>query len=239
MDTPIFKPARQGEKPSARAHNEIAGHVAALVGGSFHESFRNSTGHHNRPLPSGAVAASLSEARILRSLQREDAIAGLDGRDWYEIELLSEGLAFWSSVSGKTYEAGSLWKRVDDEGVTRVFECKRTHTLPAGAAPPTASPFENSDWMEAEAIKAWIWGYYAEDYPTSPNLLETAPWLQTDDIVHVVIYDDDRFPDRSYWILETVTRIQIGRLAGTTCSLYWFQAVDGVVEKRLASVYRG
>jgi len=42
----------------------------------------------------------------------------------------------------------------------------------------------------------------------SGDLIETIPWLQPDDIVEVVAYDDSRFPLQTWWILETVIRIE-------------------------------
>ena len=164
------------------------------------------------------------KARIIQTLHRADEEAGLAAIDHYEIELLDYTVAEWSSANGVTFLEDSIYKYVPND---KLYRCKITHTNPP-ALPPDTTP---SHWTETTATKAWVFGY-------SGDLLEAAPWLQPGDIVEVIIYSDPRWPDREWWILETVTRIQTGSGENIRCSLYWLQEEDGVEEKRLASVYR-
>jgi len=51
----------------------------------------------------------------------------------------------------------------------------------------------------------------------SGDLLEAVPWFQPGDIVEIIKYIDDRWPERQWWILETAIRIK----DGDSCSLKW------------------
>jgi len=103
------------------------------------------------------------------------------------------------------------------------------------------------DWYEIEIIgmpppatplKAWVFGFTAEDYPATPSLLDTDLWYQVGDEVEVIEYADSRWPTRKWWIVGTVTRIVAGVGTGIRCSQYWFQEIDGSTEARRGSVYR-
>lgn len=157
-------------------------------------------------------------------MQREDEELGLTKINWYEIELLALELEFWSATHG-TYFVGDI-RKYNVDNVAKIFECTVEH--PSSAAIP---PTNTSYWKEATATKAWVFGY-------SEDLIEAEPWFQPGDIVEVIKYEDVRFPDREYWLLETVTRIQTGSGENIKCSLYWLQEENGTIEKRLASVYR-
>jgi hypothetical protein len=87
-------------------------------------------------------------------------------------------------------------------------------------------------------LEAWVFGFAAEDYPSTPSLLDTDKWYQVDDEVEVVEYHDARWPARKWWIMGTVSRIVAGTGADIKCSLYWFQKIDGVRVARRGSVYR-
>lgn len=174
-------------------------------------------------LPSGGNYRK-AFARIIQTLQREDVVEGLTLINWYEIELLALELEFWDAAYG-TYFPGDI-RKYTVGNVAKIFECTVEH--PSSAAIP---PTNTSYWKEATATKAWVFAY-------SEDLIESDHWYQPDDIVEVIKYDDPRFPDREWWILGTVARIQMGSGESIVCSEYWFQEVDGVVEKRRASVYR-
>lgn len=165
-------------------------------------------------------------ARIIQTLRRADETADppITAIDYYEIELLDYTVEEWSNADGVTFLEDSIYKYAHDN---KLYRCKITHTNPP-ALPPNTTP---SHWEETSHKKAWVFGY-------GGDLLEAVPWLQLDDIVEVIPYSDPRWEDREWWILETVTRIQTGSGENIRCSLYWFQEIGGVTEKRLASVYR-
>ena len=172
--------------------------------------------------PGGAV----KYARIVQTLRRANPAAEppVTAIDYYEIEFLDHVIEIWSATHG-TYFEGDVRKYTYD-GSTLIYRCTREHPSSL-SLPPTVT----SHWEEAENKKAWVFGY-------SGDLLEAAPWFQPNDIVEVVNYIDNRWPDREWWIMETVGRIQAGEGANIRCSLYWLQEVDGETEARLASVYR-
>lgn len=180
--------------------------------------------HRMRPknLPTGDHPRAF--ARIIQTLQREDLEFDLPKINWYEIELLSLELEFWSATHG-TYFVGDI-RKYDVDTVAKIFECTVEH--PSNPAIP---PTNASYWKEATATKAWVFGY-------SDDLIEAVPWFQPGDIVEVVRYTDPRWADREWWIWETVMRVQIGSDENIKCSLYWLQEEDGVIVKRCASVYR-
>ena len=62
----------------------------------------------------------------------------------------------------------------------------------------------------------------------SGDLINASPWFQPEDIVEVIRYIDDRWPDREWWLLETATRIR----DGDNYSLMWNDEED-----RLMSVF--
>jgi len=171
--------------------------------------------------PGGSI-----KARIVQTLRRADETASppITAINWYEIELLNAAIEEWSPEHGVYYEDDVRKYTANRE--TKLYKCIREHDSDI-SKPPTNTTF----WEETTQIKAWVFGY-------SGDLLETAPWFQTDDIVEVMKYNDDRWPEREWWILETVTRIQAGSGEDVRCSLYWMQVVGGEIEARLASVYR-
>lgn len=182
--------------------------------------------HRMRPKNLQAAGGNYRKAfaRIIQTLQRQDLELGLPKINWYEIELLSWELEFWSASHG-TYFEGDIRKYTVGD-TAKIFECTVEH--PSNSAIP---PTNTSYWKEATATKAWVFGY-AED------LIEAVPWFQPGDIVEVVKYEDPRFADREWWILKTVIRVQTGSDENIKCSLYWLQEEDGTTEKRCASVYR-
>lgn len=165
-------------------------------------------------------------ARIVQTLRRADESVNppVTAINWYEIELLDAAIEEWSPDHGVYYEDDI--RKHTAAGDTKIYKCIREHT-----SDPSKSPTNTSFWEETTFTKAWVFGY-------SGDLLEAEPWFQPDDIVEVIRYNDSRWPDRKWWILETVTRIQAGSGENIRCSLYWLQEVDGVKEARLASVYR-
>lgn len=189
------------------------------------ERNRNLRNRHRRRNIPGA-GRNITYARIIQTLRRADEAVDPPATavNWYEIEFLNDPLQEWSDTYG-TYYVGTLVKyTVDSE--TRIYECTREHTAHA-----SLSPTVTSHWVESTNTKAWVFGY-------SGDLLDSAPWFQTDDIVRVARYVDARWSDRLWWILETVVKIATGTGLDRKESLYWIQEnSDGDVEARLASVY--
>lgn len=176
---------------------------------------------------SGGGGTNKVYARIVSTLQRADPAAEppIRAQDYYEIELLRYTIEQWSATHGVYYVGDKVKYTVDD--VVKIFECKREHPSSL-SRPPTNTTY----WQESTYKKAWVFGY-------SGDLLQTAPWFQPDDIVEVVNYEDARWADREWWIMETVVRIEEGTGADKIASLHWVQEdEDGNIVGRLASVYR-
>jgi len=143
------------------------------------------------------------KARIVQTLQRADPAASppVTAVNWYEVELMNAAIEEWSDAGGLTFQKGNIYKQQN-----KLYECKITHTNPPALPPDTTS----SHWKEATSMKAWVFGY-------SGDLLEAVPWFQPGDIVEIIKYIDDRWPERQWWILETAIRIK----DGDSCSLKW------------------
>lgn len=181
--------------------------------------------HRRRNLPS--AGSNITYARIVQTLCRADpsAIPPITAINWYEIEFLNDPIQLWSDTYG-TYYVGDLVKYTAGSE-TKIYECRQEHTAHS-SLPPTVT----SHWAESSNTKAWVFGY-------SGDLLDSAPWFQTGDIVRVIRYVDSRWPDRLWWILETAVKIAAGTGLDRKESLHWIQGnSDGDVEARLASVYR-
>jgi hypothetical protein len=165
-------------------------------------------------------------ARIVQTLRRADnsVSPAVTAIDYYEIELLDFSIEQWSATHGVYYVGDKVKYTVDN--VAKIYEAKREHPS-SSSLPPTVV----SHWQETTYNKAWVFGY-------SGDLLESAPWFQPNDIVEVINYEDGRWPEREWWIMETVVRVQAGEGEDIRCSLYWLQEVDGETEARLASVWR-
>ena len=135
-------------------------------------------------------------ARIVQTLRRADqsVTPAVTAIDYYEIELLEYAIEQWSATHGVYYVGDKVKYTVDN--VAKIFECKLEH--PSSLA---KSPTNTTYWQETSYKKAWVFGY-------SGDLLETIPWFQPDDIVEVVNYEDGRWSDREWWILETVIRVE-------------------------------
>ena len=149
-------------------------------------------------------------ARIVSTLRREDEVNNLTAIDYYEIELLAYPIADWSASHGTYY--------VDDQVKynDKIYICLIEHES-SSALLPTAT----SHWKESSYKKAWVFGY-------SGDLLEAAPWFQIGDIVEVINYNDSRWPEREWWIMETVIKIA----DGDKYSLMWNED-----ENRLMAIY--
>lgn len=137
-------------------------------------------------------------ARIVQTLRRADqsVTPAVTAIDYYEIELLDFSVEQWSATHGVYYVGDKVKYTVDS--VAKIFEVKegREH-VSSLSRPPTNTTY----WQETTYNKAWVFGY-------SGDLLQTIPWFQPDDIVEVINYIDSRWPDREWWILETVIRVE-------------------------------
>ena len=147
-------------------------------------------------------------ARIVQTLRRADAAADppVTAIDYYEIELLDYGVQTWSATYG-TYYVDDV-RKYTSGSTTLIYKCIREHP-----SSTSKSPTNTTYWEEAENTKAWVFGY-------SGDLLETIPWFQPDDIVEVIKYEDSRWTDREWWIIETVVRVE----DGSNCSVMWNDA---------------
>ena len=195
--------------------NKAVDRLEALLRSNLGLGFASSGGLSFRRVPIPSLGSVAAYARIVQTLQREDVELGHDKINWYEIELLSLKMQEWASNHG-VYYIRNLVKYQ-----SKIYECKIEHNASV-SFPPTVT----SHWKEATNTKAWVFGY-------SGDLIEGDHWLQVDDIVEVIRYADPRWPDRNYWIMESVQRIQEGSGENIVCSLYWNE-IDG----RAMSVYR-
>lgn len=101
----------------------------------------------------------------------------------------------WSASHG-TYSVGDIVKYTSD-GVQLIYECTEEHSS-SSELPPTVE----THWKESTHLKAWVFGY-------SGDLIEAIRWFQPGDITKVFQYNDSRWADRKWWILETVVRVQV------------------------------
>lgn len=136
---------------------------------------------------------SIKKARIISTLQREDHLLGLSAVDYYTIEVLGAELADWLATHGIYYKGDVVKHEVDL--VIKSYVSLVEHLASAALPPPTPS-----HWEETSILQALVFGY-------SGNLLETIPWFQPGDIVYVIYYEDERFT-QTWWIIETVTRVE-------------------------------
>ena len=152
-------------------------------------------------------------ARIVQTLRRADESVSppVTAIDWYEIELLNAAIEEWSPDHGVYYEDDI--RKYTVAGDTKIYKCILEHV-----SHPSKSPTNTSFWEVTTSIKAWVFGY-------SGDLLETVPWFQAGDIVEIINYDDSRWQDREWWILETVIRVEetvgSGEGAELYCSITW------------------
>ena len=213
---------------SARDLNAVREDLGKMLRSLVAGGIIDSTGILTRRKPSRPAGATKKFARIVHTLQRADDENNITVRNWYEVELLQYAVQVWSATHGTYYE-NELVKFTYD-GTTLIYRSKIEHVASAALAPVVDGNVVSSHWEESTQTKAWVFGY-------SGDLIETIPWLQPDDIVEVVAYDDDRFEDRTWWILETVVRVEEIEEVGSGEPVVHSSLAWNADENRAISVY--
>lgn len=200
--------------------NRLVDRMEALLKSVPANAFASSSGLSFRNTPSLPAGTDPIRARIVQTLQYRDEEADEDEINWYEIELLSDKIEDWSDTHG-TYDVDDLVRFE-----SKIYVCIRKHESYI-----FYSPTNTTYWELAENNKALVWGY---DF----DLIDSAPWLQVNNLVNVIRYSDSRYPDFNYFILATVFRIAVPDGEYKKQSLYWVQKnTEGEVEARLAGVW--
>ncbi|MHA2120020.1 MAG: hypothetical protein ACW990_02320 [Promethearchaeota archaeon] len=212
IDTSNFHNYEIGDWPLANDLNSVRRNVKKLCHSLAVEGIIGSDGLAIRQRRIRSAVA-IKKARIIATLQREDHLLGLPEIDYYTIELIGSEIADWDENHGIYFE-GDVVKDIDNS-VTKSYVCEIEHEASL-ALKPSSTP---SHWTATSNLEALVFGY-------SGDLLETIPWFQPNDIVNVIYYEDPRFT-QTWWILETVIRVEeegVDEITGDPiiiCSMTW------------------
>jgi hypothetical protein len=171
----------------------------------------------------GRRAVADKKARIIRTLQRADLEGGREKVSYYTFEFLGSELEEWSDTHG-IYKVDDLVKFTTPSSIygdiVKVYSCKMQHM--SSLALPPGTP---SHWEESSEFIAGVFSY-------DEDLITSVPWYQPGNLVHVIQYDDERFPNIEWWIKGTVSNTEYDDGGELRCSITWNDE-----EHRIMAVY--